>query len=79
MSQHLSGQAVDFAIPGIVNYDLVRWIEANLGFDQLILEFHRPGEPAPGWVHCSYVGDMTNGRSILTSPDGKDFMDGLAA
>ena len=75
----MSGQAVDFEIPGIANFDLAKWIEANLSFDQLILEFHRHGEPGTGWVHCSYVGDMTNARSILTSPDGKDFMDGLVA
>lgn len=79
LSQHMCGQAVDFVVPGVTNFELASWINANLSFDQLILEFHRRGDAASGWVHCSYVGDLTNARSVLTSPDGKDFLDGLVA
>ena len=52
-SQHASGQAADFEVPGIDNYDLATWIEANLNFDQLILECYTKGAPNSGWVHCS--------------------------
>ena len=40
---------------GIDNYDLARWIESNLPFDQLILECYNPTDKNSGWVHCSYV------------------------
>ena len=44
-SQHASGQAADFeCIGGISNYDLAVWIQGNLDFDQLILEFWEPGQ-----------------------------------
>lgn len=54
-SQHAKGQAADFEVSGIDNYDLARWIESNLPFDQLILECYKPGDKNSGWVHCSYV------------------------
>ncbi len=56
-SQHAKGQAVDFEVPGISNYDLAEWISDNLQFDQLILECFTGGNT--GWIHCSYV---PNGR-----------------
>ena len=55
-SQHTTGQAVDFEVPGVANRDLARWIMDNLLYDQLILEFYKEGQPNSGWVHCSYVG-----------------------
>ncbi|NES80891.1 MAG: DUF882 domain-containing protein [Moorea sp. SIO2B7] len=51
-SQHMQGQAADFEIPGIDNYDLAYWIWKNLNYDQLILEFYTGGNS--GWVHCGY-------------------------
>lgn len=55
-SQHVAGAAVDFEIPGVSNARLARWCRDNLvDFDQLILEFWNPDDPAAGWVHCSYV------------------------
>lgn len=54
-SQHMNGQAVDFEVPGVNNYDLARWIEINLVYDQLILENYTRGLPSSGWVHCSIV------------------------
>ena len=56
-SQHAKGQAVDFEVPGISNYDLAEWISDNLQFDQLILECFTGGNTV--WIHCSYV---PNGR-----------------
>jgi zinc D-Ala-D-Ala carboxypeptidase len=52
-SQHAKGQAADFEVPGVDNYNLATWIEANLNFDQLILECYTKGDPHSGWVHCS--------------------------
>ena len=56
-SQHAKGQAADFEVPGVDNYDLALWIADNLPYDQLILEFYSGGNS--GWIHCSYV---PNGR-----------------
>jgi len=51
--QHPKGEAVDFEVPRTANIDLARWILDNLEFDQLILEFYDPVQPAGGWVHVS--------------------------
>jgi|TARA_R110000765_G_scaffold301385_1_gene395825 zinc D-Ala-D-Ala carboxypeptidase len=56
-SQHISGEAIDFEIPGVPNMGLAQWIMDNLDYDQLILEFYKEGEPNSGWVHCSYCGE----------------------
>ena len=53
-SQHCKGEAVDIECPGTGNYDVAKWIQENLDFDQLILEFYTPGIPDSGWVHVSY-------------------------
>ena len=37
-SQHCDGEAADIEIYGVSNYDLAKYIENNLNFDQLILE-----------------------------------------
>jgi zinc D-Ala-D-Ala carboxypeptidase len=71
-SQHCKGQAVDIECPGTANYELASWIEQNLDFDQLILEFYTPGIPDSGWVHVSYKPEG-NRKSVLTAmrEDGK--------
>lgn len=51
-SQHMSGEAADFDIPGIDNYELAKWIEKELNYDQLILEYYYGGNS--GWVHVGY-------------------------
>lgn len=51
-SQHLKGQAADLEIPSIDNFTLAKWIEGNLNYDQLILEFYEGGNS--GWVHVGY-------------------------
>ena len=56
-SQHAKGQAADFEVPGVDNYELALWIADNLSYDQLILEYYSGGNS--GWIHCSYV---PNGR-----------------
>ena len=65
-SQHCKGEAVDIECPGTANYDVCKWIEDNLDFDQLILEFYTPGIPDSGWVHVSYKSEG-NRKSILTA------------
>lgn len=64
-SQHMTGQAVDFEVPGVSNYELATWIKNNLEFDQVILEFYTKGDPNSGWVHCSYVAGRN--RKITTT------------
>lgn len=51
-SQHQFGQAADFTIPSVDNYSLAKWIQENLNYDQLILEFYMGGNS--GWVHVGY-------------------------
>jgi hypothetical protein len=53
-SDHTRGMAADIEIPGLPNADLAQWIEANLEYTQLILEFYTQGIPDSGWVHVSY-------------------------
>ena len=71
-SQHCKGEAVDIECPGTPNYDVAKWVEDNLDFDQLILEFYTPGIPDSGWVHISYKTEG-NRKSTLTAmkEDGK--------
>lgn len=53
-SDHTRGMAADIEIPGLPNAELAEWIEANLEFTQVILEFYTQGVPDSGWVHVSY-------------------------
>ena len=71
-SQHVTGQAVDFEVPGEDNKDVALWVVENCTFDQLILEFYKEGEPTSGWVHCSYVIERENRKSARVF-DGKNW------
>ena len=75
-SQHAKGQAVDFEIAGIPNIQIAYWLQANVDFDQLILEFYNPNDPSGGWVHCSYNEKGSNRKQVLTY-DGKSYENGL--
>ena len=66
-SQHISGMAADLEAPAISNFELATWIKDNLNFDQLILEFYEKGDPASGWVHCSYRTDGKNRSEVKTA------------
>ena len=71
-SQHCRGEAVDIECPGTPNYDVALWIEQNLDFDQLILEFYTPGIPDSGWVHVSYKSAGNRKQSLTAmKEDGK--------
>ena len=53
-SQHAKGEAADFEIFGISNKEIADWINENLYYDQLILEYWKESDPNSGWVHCSF-------------------------
>ena len=36
------------------NKELADWINENLYYDQLILEYWKESDPNSGWVHCSF-------------------------
>lgn len=71
-SQHLTGQAADFDIPGIPNYDLAVWIKENLNYDQLILEYYTGGNS--GWIHVGYSSAHKNQELTF---NGKQYFNGL--
>ena len=58
-SQHAKGEAADFEIFGLSNKELADYINENLDYDQLIIEYWKESDPNSGWVHCSY----TNGSN----------------
>ena len=57
-SQHAKAEAADFECPGIDNAELADWIQKELSYDQLILEYYKPGEPNSGWIHCSWIAEQ---------------------
>ena len=73
-SQHAKGEAADFEVAGVDNYDLALWIEENLEFDQLILECYTGGNT--GWIHCSYVPEE-NRKETLTYDKANGYRHGL--
>ena len=75
-SQHAKGEAVDFEIPGISNFEVAEFIIENVDFDQLILEYYKPSEPNSGWLHVSYRIGYNRG-SVLRF-DGKRYREGLS-
>ena len=75
-SQHAKGQAVDFEIAGVPNIKIAYWLQNNVDFDQLILEFYNPDDPSGGWVHVSYNESGSNRKQVLTY-DGKSYENGL--
>ena len=71
-SQHAKGQAADFEIFGVSNKELADYIDSELHYDQLILEYWKESDPNSGWVHCSY-SESNNRRQYLRAykEDGK--------
>ncbi len=57
-SQHLTGQAADFTIPGVPRKDVAHWLWKHCDFDQLIHEFD-------SWIHVSYCAGR-NRKELLT-------------
>ena len=75
-SQHAKAEACDFEVIGVDNAELADWIHRELEWDQLILEFYNPNDPAGGWVHVSYNEKGANRKQVLTY-DGKSYENGL--
>ena len=69
-SQHCKGQAADFTVPGVSNYELCKWMERKLNYDQLIYEY---GES--GWIHVSYRVPYRNME--LTKRRGTRYLSGI--
>lgn len=80
-SQHCRGEAVDIECPGVPNHEVAEWIQNNLDFDQLILEFYTLGIPDSGWVHVSYIPEGNRKQSLTAvKQDGKTvYLPGLIA
>ena len=75
-SQHAKGQAVDLEIFGVPNIKVAYWLQNNVDFDQLIMEYFDPEDPAGGWIHISYHESGSNRKQVLTF-DGKRYSEGL--
>ena len=73
-SQHALGMAVDMEIPSESNLKVALWIQNNVDFDQLILEYYT-GEANSGWIHVSFH-EGNNRKQVLTF-DGKSYTNGL--
>ena len=80
-SQHCRGEAVDMECPGVPNHEVADWIQNNLEYDQLILEFYTLGIPDSGWVHVSYIPEDNRKQSLTAvKQDGKTvYLQGLIA
>tara|TARA_R110000824_G_scaffold59839_1_gene160369 strand:- start:898 stop:1344 length:447 start_codon:yes stop_codon:yes gene_type:complete len=68
-SQHTKGEAVDFEMVGVDNYNLACWCQDSLKFDQLILECYS-GSPHSGWVHASFKRAGNRGQILTISSKG---------
>ncbi len=66
-SQHCKGQAIDIddTYGGFKNLEVVYWVQDNLNFDQMIIEYPKNGHPQ--WVHISYVSEFQNRNRILVA------------
>ena len=67
-SQHCIGCALDLDdnYGHKTNAEMYHYIQQNLDFDQIILEYYDPkGDPNSGWIHCSYKNDGTNRKTAL--------------
>lgn len=69
-SQHSKGQACDFERKGVSNKDVASWIQENLDFDQLILEFFDEDDINSGWIHCSHTTGSNRGQVLLAVKEG---------
>lgn len=57
-SDHIRGYAADFVSPNHSELELAKWIQKNINYDQLILEFGTLRSPS--WLHLSINPRMRN-------------------
>ena len=71
-SQHAKAEAADFECVGVDNAELADWINRELTYDQLIVEYYTPGEPNSGWIHCSWIPEGRRAQFLHAfKQDGK--------
>jgi uncharacterized protein YxjI len=76
-SQHNKGQAVDISFPGLRKvdlYDIALDLKSFVPFDQMILEYSKPG-----WVHVSFSSERQRGETLtcVVTQDPKKYHAGL--
>ena len=76
-SQHAYGEAVDFEVPTVSNYEVACWVKQFCDFDQLILEHYEEGKPNSGWVHCSINPNGEGRKEVLTYNKSRGYSVGL--
>ena len=69
-SQHCKGEAVDFEIAGVTQMRLAGWIEANLAYDQIIVEYPQAECVSAGWLHVSYARDRNRKQTLTKTQTG---------
>lgn len=78
ISQHELGEAADIQIrnqtPELL-YEVADYIQKNLPFDQLVLNFTKVGGGQP-WIHVSFSAD-NNREQVLTKDYADNFHEGL--
>ena len=57
-SDHVRGYAADFVSPNHSELTMAKWIQKNINYDQLILEFGTL--KSPSWLHISVNSRMRN-------------------
>lgn len=78
ISQHELGEAVDLQVTNqtpLMLYEMAKWIEANVNFDQLILNFTDMGDKQP-WIHVSFSPSSLR-QQVLTKDLADTFHEGL--
>lgn len=77
-SEHYMGRAADIISRRVTNYELAKWIEKNLDFNQLIYEVRKRSNGTKyDWVHVSYRDDRPNKKEVLYSPINGGYKVGL--
>lgn len=79
-SKHMLAEAADFeALNRTPNMLIANWIEDNLEFDQLILEFYTPGVRDSGWIHCSYSRTYNRNQTLtaIKTDRGVTYIQGI--
>ena len=69
-SQHCKGEAVDFAIAGISHAEIALWIQRELDFDQLIVEYPQADCVRSGWLHVSYAHGRNRKDTLTKTHNG---------
>jgi zinc D-Ala-D-Ala carboxypeptidase len=69
-SAHVRGLAADIEVRGLANLELARIVESSsIPFDQCILEFYSPTDPAAGWVHVGLSEGAPRGQVLTASKE----------